>query len=374
MFLTEYLKCIRDCGLQYDFKGQPKATTQKLFEKYKEVTNWTYANLDTTNIDLIPALETDKFIFITETDALGRITQQTAPDGSVITPSYNEAGLLNGESVTHANSAIATTYIKDIDYNEKGQRNKIIYGNDVITKFYYDKETFRLRRLETKRKNNNPLQDWYYTYNPVGNITHIEDKNIAVVFFDNQKITGVSTYTYDALYRLVEAIGRENQASLPFNGKDNWNDAVFMHSLNPGDPMVMRNYMQQYQYDAVGNILEMKHQAAGNNWTRNYNYQAANNRLISTQIGTNTTYTYIYPHHTQHGFMTAMPHLEEMDWNFKEELVKTIRQKRTDGGTPETTYYQYDGQGQRIRKITENQAVAGSIPKKKEERIYIEGY
>ncbi|WP_432409198.1 SpvB/TcaC N-terminal domain-containing protein [Wukongibacter sp. M2B1] len=349
---------------EYDFKGQPKSTTRKLFKNYKNVVDWIDDNL-------VVDLESESFTFITETDALGRVTKQTAPDGSIITPSYNEAGLLNGESVTHADPAVTSVYIKDIDYNEKGQRNEITYGNDVITQFYYDKETFRLRRLETKRKNNDPLADWHYTYDPVGNITHIEDKNIPVVFFDNQKITGVSTYTYDALYRLVEATGRENNTPLIFDSKDNWSDIAFMQQLNPGDPMAMRNYTQSYLYDAVGNILQMKHQASENNWTRDYNYEASNNRLIRTKIGTNT---YSYPHHPHHGFMTAMPHLEDMEWNFKEELVKTIRQRRTDGGTPEITYYQYDGQGQRIRKITENQADAGDIPGKKDERIYIAGY
>ena len=58
---------------------------------------------------------------------------------------------------------------------------------------------------------------------------HIEDKNIPVVFFDNQKITGVSTYTYDALYQLGEATGRENNAALNFGACDNWNDKPFMH-------------------------------------------------------------------------------------------------------------------------------------------------
>ncbi len=348
----------------YDFKGHPLSTTRKLFKNYKTVANWIGANLTSD-------LEADVYTFTNETDALGRITEQTAPDGSIITPSYNEAGLLDGETVVHADPAITTVYIKDIDYNEKGQREKIVYGNDVVTQFYYDKETFRLKRLETKRQNNYPLQDWHYTFDPVGNITHIEDKNIPIVFFDNQKITGVSTYTYDALYRLIEATGRENDTALTFDSKDNWNDAPFMHQLNPGDPMAMRNYTQSYQYDAVGNILQMKHQAAGNNWTRDYNYQTANNRLISTQIGSET---YNYPHHPQHGYMTAMPHLENMGWNFKEELVKTVRQRRTDGGTPETTYYQYDAHGQRIRKITENQATAGSTPTKKEERISIKGY
>ena len=353
----------------YDFKGQPLATNRKLFRKYKEVANWMDSNL-------VSDLETESFTFVTETDALGRITQQTAPDGSIITPSYNEAGLLNGESVLHPGAAIPSVYIKDIDYNEKGQRNKIIYGNDVSTKFYYDKETFRLKRLESKRLNNDPLQDCYYTYDPVGNITHIEDKNIPVVFFDNQKISGVSTYSYDALYRLAEATGRENNAALNFGTCDNWNDKPFMHSLNPGDPMAVRNYTQSYQYDAVGNILEMKHMAAGGNWTRGYEYEAANNRLSATRIGDNgSTANYTkYQHQANHGYMEELPHLEKIGWNFKEEVVLITRQHCTDDNIPVITYYQYDGSGQRIRKITENQAAAGGVPTKKEERLYIAGY
>jgi YD repeat-containing protein len=279
------------------------------------VANWTDANL-------APDLEPESYTTITETDALGRVTRQTVPDGSVIIPAYNEAGLLNSEQVEHAAPAVTTAYIKDIDYNEKGQRNRIVYGNDVVTRFYYDTETFRLNRLETKRQNNDPLQDWHYTYDPAGNITHIEDKNIPVVFFNNQKIDGVSVYTYDALYRLAVATGRENNAPLSFNGKDNWNDVPFLTQLNPGDPMAMRNYTESYLYDPAGNILQMRHQAAGNNWTRDYNYQAANNRLISTQISSNT---YNYAYHPRHGFITAMPHLEDMGWNFKEELIRTIR-------------------------------------------------
>ncbi len=349
---------------EFDFKGNPLFTTRKFLKDYKGVANWLDDNL-------VNDLEDDSFTFLTETDALGRITRQTAPDGSIITPFYNEAGLLNGETVTHLNPAITSTYIKDIGYNEKGQREKIVYGNDVITKFYYDKETFKIRRLESKHQNNNALQDWHYTFDPVGNISHIEDKSIPVLFFNNQKISGVSEYTYDALYRLVKATGRENEAALNFNNNDNWNDASFMHQLNPGDPMAVRNYTQQYVYDEAGNIKQMQHIAAGNSWTRDYLYEDSSNRLISTRVGSNT---YLYPHHTQHGFITAMPHLDQMGWNFKEELVKAIRQARTDGGSAETTFYQYDGGGQRIRKITENQAAPGEAPSKKEERIYISGY
>jgi RHS repeat-associated protein len=303
------------------------------------------------------------------------MTRQTTPDLSVITPSYNEAGMLNSESILHNGDAAATIYIKEIDYNEKGQRCKIIYGNNVTTKFYYDKQTFRLNRSETKKQDNDRLQDLYYTFDAIGNITHAEDKNIPEFFFDNRKTSGVSEYTYDALYRLVSATGRENDKALNFGDCDNWNDKAFIRALNPGDPIAPRSYTETYQYDQVGNIKEMKHVAPGGSWTRNYEYEKTTNRLINTRIGDNgapQTYTE-YHHHTQHGFLTELPHLENISWNFKEEIFSTHRQHCTEDTIPVITYYQYDGQGQRIRKITEN-GTSGGAPTKKEERIYVEGY
>lgn len=357
---------------EYDFKGQPVSSTRYLFTNYKEVVNW-----DVTNPE--DFLEPEAFTFITETDALGRISKQTAPDKSIITPAYNEAGLLNGETVLHPTSTTpltypdtGETYIVNIDYNEKGQRNFIKYGNGVKTKFEYDKQTFRLKNL-VSHKNTDTLQDLFYTYDATGNITRIEDKASDTTFFNNMKVEPVSEYTYDALYRLVEAKGRENNQPLNF-AADNWNDNAKMLLHKPIDAMAVTAYTEQYSYDEVGNITGMKHNNGISplaNWNRKNYYEVHTNRLEHTEVAGQT---FFYPHHTRHGFITALPHLQQMDWNFKEELVETIRQKRTDGGTPETTYYQYDGQGQRIRKITEHQAGADIDSTKKEERIYIAGY
>jgi RHS repeat-associated protein len=349
---------------EFDFKGLALAASRQLSSKYKTVVNWTGDNL--TN-----DLEEETFTFKNVMDALGRIVRQAAPDNSIITPSYNETGLLNGETILRPGAGTPDVYLKDISYNEKGARDRISYGNGVTTTFRYDRETFRLLRLTSVRQNGDPLQAWHYAYDPVGNITSVEDKNIPVVFFDNQKITGLSDYTYDALYRVIQAGGRENNAALEFGHDDNWNDAPFLRSLHPGDAMVTRHYDQSYAYDAVGNILQMQHRTEGNNWTRAYTYQSTSNRLISTRVGSQT---YQYPCNLPHGFMTAMPHLDQLQWNFKDELVKTVAQRRADGGTPETTWYQYDGQGQRLRKLTERQAATDETPTKKEERIYIEGY
>ncbi|HMD00255.1 MAG TPA: hypothetical protein VKH37_08880, partial [Ferruginibacter sp.] len=130
----------------------------------------------------------------------------------------------------------------------------------------------------------------------------------------------------------------------------------------------------------------MKHVAAGNNWTRDYRFNnndadrlalgidpasRKNNWLLTTTVGAQT---YSYPHHPQHGFMSQLPHLEELGWNFKEEVVRSIRQKCTDDNIPETTYYQYDAKGERLRKITENQSPGDINPSIKEERFYIGAY
>jgi len=168
----------------YDFKGQPISTHRRLFKKYKEVANWVDSNLTQD-------LEAEVFTFTTKTDALGRISEQIAPNNSVIYPTYNKAGTLESEKVAHAaigsNPVMTKTYIKDIDYNEKGQRTKIIYGNDVETTYRYDSKNFRLIHLQSK-KGTKLLQDLYYTYDAVGNITHIEDKSHSTVFYDNQQV------------------------------------------------------------------------------------------------------------------------------------------------------------------------------------------
>jgi len=346
----------------FDFKGSPLSTTKTFAWNYKDVVDWSGANPDAL-------LESETFVSSFEYDALNRITRQTAPDGSMFLPTYSEAGLLEQVQITQNGNT--EFHVRNIDYNEKGQRSKIRYGNNVTTNYVYDKETFRLTRLETKKQNNDPLQDLYYTFDPVGNVTHIEDKNIPEVFFNNQKVAGVASYTYDALYRLVEATGREHIGQAIFGQFDNWNDLPFMKQYSQGDAMSWRNYTQQYDYDEVGNIGEMRHLVAdaASRWTRNYNYAANNNRLLSTSVGGDT---YNYPHHPQHGFITTLPQLQVMKWSFKEELQAVAKQSVL-ASSPETTWYVYDGGGQRARKITENEAGAGVVPTKKSQRIYVGG-
>ena len=82
----------------------------------------------------------------------------------------------------------ATPFVTNIDYDAKGQRTLIEYGNGVKTQYTYDEETFRLIRLRTVRGGQTPLQDLQYTYDPTGNITQIRDDAQKTFFHDNQQV------------------------------------------------------------------------------------------------------------------------------------------------------------------------------------------
>ncbi len=277
---------------------------------------------------------------------MNRPVNITQPDSTVITNVYNKGGLLeqvlNGED----------EYISNINYNARGQRTEIYYENNSKTAYTYDTENFRLTRLlTTKNTGSVILQDLNYTYDSVGNITEVEDDAQQTVYFDNSVIDPISTYEYDSLYRLIEATGREkgglNSAptqadlaivtSVPFNNQNN----------------DVSNYTQTFEYDKLGNILNMSSQ---NKWSRDYFYDTATNRLLKHDEYGQNEYTY-----DTHGKMLTMPGISEMNWDFGDKLNKTI------SGTV-TSYYNYDSGGERTRKVVLKQ---GGI---REERYYISGY
>jgi RHS repeat-associated protein len=363
---------------EYDFKGNLLRSQRQLAElvdpqgtripAYKTTVNWS----DAVQLDV------DIYTSRTRYDALNRPTELTTPhtpamQPSVIRPSYNEANLLEKMDVNLRGAAVATPFVTDIDYNAKGQRTLIDYGNGARTTYEYDPLTFRLTHLKTTRLTDQArLQDLKYTYDPAGNITQIEDAAQQTIYFNNQVVTPSNDYSYDAVYRLIQAEGREHigQASQP---QTTWDDQFRVHLPHPGDGQAMRRYTEQYQYDAVGNFEQLIHQAANGNWTRGHAYNEPsliepnkkNNRLSSTTVGMNNPEPYT---HDAHGNMTSMPHLTLMEWDFQDQLQATARQVVNEG-TPETTYYVYDAAGQRVRKVTERQN--GS---RKNERTYLGGF
>jgi hypothetical protein len=238
-----------------------------------------------------------------------------------------------------------------------------VYGTTsspiTTTTYTYDPETYRLSEMTTVRDSDQKtLQGLHYHYDPVGNVTDIRDSAQQVVYFQNTVVDAANSYTYDAVYRLVEATGREHSSQ----GTTQRTDVQISVGAQPmtSDPAAMRRYTQEFTYDEVGNILKMKHiPAVGTGWTRYYVYDEDGNRLDETSAANDDPegpYSHSYSYDA-HGNMTAMPHMSSMVWNHDDEL-----QEATVG--TETVYFQYAG-GMRSRKYVEK---SGSTT---EERIYL---
>lgn len=404
-------------NVAYDYKGNLLRSQRQLVQDYTTAPNWKQN----------PAMESEIFESRTVYDALNRPIQMLAPHDiqkatiktDVIQPAYNEANLLERIDVwlKHPQEPSALLdpqmadlpAVRNINYNAKGQRESIEYGNGAKTTYDYDPQTFRLIHLATTRGATFPddcpqpppqgwpgcgLQSLHYTYDPAGNITHIRDDAQQRIFFRNQRVDPDADYTYDTIYRLIDATGREhlgqrngNREPIPI-GHD---DSLRMNRPHPSDGQAMGRYRQQYVYDEVGNILEMIHRGTdpvNPGWSRSYDYEEASliepgqgnqpgkksNRLSRTTLTGAGPQPIPEPYiHDAHGNMTDMPHLSVMGWDFQDQLQKTARQV-VNSGTPETTYYVYDAAGERVRKVTERQASNGQIPARLKERIYLGGF
>jgi RHS repeat-associated protein len=370
----------------YDFKGNLLRATRQLVADYKGIPDWSGA----------PPMEPKIFSSSTQYDALNRPIAATTPDGSVVHPMYNDANFLEILRVNVRGAVTATAFVTNINYDAKGRRTLIQYGNSTQTTYDYDPETLRLVRLISKRVDfpgdQQTVQDLAYTYDPAGNITHIQDNADIqnVVFFRNQRVEPSNDYTYDAIYRLISASGRE-QLGLDGGGNrrpptaSSYNDVPRIAlTPMPGDGNAVGLYQEQYQYDPLGNFLEFVHKGpnqADPGWTRTYIYNQASqlepgkfsNRLGRTEVSGNQPLIESYTYDV-HGNMTSMPQLQAMQWNFKDELLMTRRQAvnaTDDDGVQhqgERTFYVYDTTGQRARKVTES---AAGI--KRKERLYLGG-
>lgn len=365
------------------------------------------AALDAAAAPLLVAA--DRFVASGRFDAMNRPTQMVTPHAtggrpSVVQPVYNEANLLESVDVwirrpapPGAPLAPATAdgrAVTGVEYNEHGQRVQVALGNGTVTATEYDRETSHLAAITTTRPaaflaGERTVQALAFQYDPVGNITRLRDAADIqnAVFFRNQRVEPSADYTYDPVYRLVSATGREHLGqtggALSPVQQVHASDAPRSFHGAPvarGDGDAMGTYRERYAYDPAGNLLEMVHLVSSGGWTRRYAYDEASlvspaersNRLSATSLPGDApagpySATYGYD---EHGSMTRMPHLPAMDWDVDDRLLATTRQA-VNSGMPETTYYGYDAEGQRLRKTTFGAAAAGQTPLRTSERLYL---
>jgi RHS repeat-associated protein len=294
-------------------------------------------------------------------DALNRLKalrypQDVAQTREELRPRYNQAGAL--EAIIFDGSP----YVQHIAYNAKGQRVLIVYGNGVMTRYAYDARMFRLLRMRTEsykqpdsltvRPAANVFQDFAYEYDLVGNILHLHDRTPDSGIPNTSLGTDAldRDFVYDAVYRLRSADGREcdRQPDMPWDDPPRCTDVTRTHP-----------YLEQYQYDLIGNVLQLKHLANTTGFTRDFTLvsdgtvpeKPKNNRLKRLSVGTTTNYEYFYD---DNGNMTGETSSRHFEWDHSDR----IRVYRTQAGTAEPSghaHYLYDSGAQRVKKLVRKQ-------------------
>jgi RHS repeat-associated protein len=377
-------------SVDYDFKGNLRESRRELLPDYKQAVDWGQN----------PAANGGTFTSRTTFDALNRPLTVTSPDGSVYRPTFSEANLLDKVDVNLRGEMASGQpewkhFVTNVSYNAKGQRTQIDYGNGATTAYAYDPLTFRLVQMTTKRPASSDavtkalfttvtgVQDLRYVYDPAGNITQIKDAALKGVFHNNEQVEPVSSYTYDAIYRLIEARGREHIGQTAFDiappGGDHRDYPFVGHRTHPNDLQALRNYIERFDYDPVGNIDVVHHTASGGGWTRTYVYEEnsliesekKSNRLSRTVVGNGLDHTEAYGYTYEiapgevvdaHGCMTAIGSML-LTWDFEDQL------QRAEFAGGSVAYCVYDASGQRVRKVIEDQQ--GTLLR---ERIYVGGF
>ncbi|OWY64946.1 hypothetical protein B7486_44570 [cyanobacterium TDX16] len=359
-------------------------------------------------------------------DALNRVKvirypQDVENQRRSLHPTYNRAGALERvelEFLKPNGTTQRDLYVERIAYNAKGQRVLIAYGNGIMTRHAYDPKTFRLVRMRSQRyeqlnpvsyrPTGAPLQDFAYDYDLVGNITAIRDRTPGGGVASNVPLGANAldrAFTYDPLYRLLYATGREckdipqprpwtDEPRCGFNsgnhGTPNQDNAPNLTSL----------YREEYDYDAAGNLMVLRHQQAiqsggGSAWETTWSRHFGMGGLTPEQWNQEwrqhltgewlnppgNRLTHVEDRRAGVPSLPAVPQTHFYDDNgnlirennsrrFEWDYADRMRVYRTQAGNSEPSvyaYYLYDASGQRVKKLVRRGANEYEVT------IYIDG-
>lgn len=352
---------------RYTFKGQVESSERRLPIEKKGAPDWRPLLKSTADAELL--LEGERWVTLFEYDALDRVVRERAADGSETEIVYNKAGFLETVRTTPRKGAMFEV-IAGVEYNARGQRRAVDFGDPaktgrfMRTEYDYDPRTFRLTRIVTWRPTAGEraglqqgkalarpvsperyYQHSTYAFDPVGNIVALRDGARLAIIRGRNVISGDAEYAYDAIYRLVEATGREHPGQVPSHLERA--PGPIPHE---NDVQALRPYVETYTYDAGGNIKSMRH-AGAIAWTVAYLYEGydgprpLSNRLVSHDLpGAPPSVGY---RHDPNGNMTRMPGLDDLAWSWDDRLWKAVSAEGT------VAHYQYGADGQRVRKLVE---------------------
>lgn len=282
-------------------------------------------------------LATEAYTTLTVADATGNVLTTTDASGNLQRVAYDVAGMLSASWLT-VKGGKEQIIVKSLTYSAAGQKLREEHGNGVVTTYTYEAETQRLTGIKTERPAGHPsgakiLQDLRYAYDPVGNVLSIRNDAEETRFWRNQQVVPERTFTYDSLYQLVSATGREmanaGQQSSTLPSFSIFDNATYTH------------YTRNYTYDAAGNLTQIRHSApaSGNRYTTKITVSDRSNRgVLSTLTEDPAAVDALF---TAGGQQKQLQPGQTLSWTPRNELQKV-----------EGESYRYDAASQRILKVS----------------------
>ncbi|WP_338920608.1 RHS repeat-associated core domain-containing protein [Pseudomonas silesiensis] len=285
---------------------------------------------------------------LSRVNPLGELLSRTDARGNEQRFSQTLDGLLHAVDLHLNNSVEHLPMVNAITYNAHGQVEKEVAGNGVVTTLEYAAEDGRLKRLLSRLAQSDPLQDLRYLYDPVGNVSSIEDAALPIRYFANQRIEPVSHYRYDTLYRLIEATG--------------WEAGAVKHgpsSAASADPAMPGNYRQTYRYDDGNNLLELTHVGPQNPGHRLV-AAAHSNRCLPVRDGIEPDEEDFRSGFDANGNLLKLQPGQTLSWDVRNQL-REVRPVERDSGLDDYELYFYGADGMRVRKVRSLQTNAQTV-------------
>ncbi len=314
--------------------GVPLSITRQLLKDADKPVSWPESNPQTL-------LSAEKYTTQTIADATGAVLNTTDAAGHQQKVTYDIAGLLRTSRVTVKGGA-EKIIIKSVTYSAAGQKLCEEHGNGVVTTYTYEPQTQRLIAVKTEHPARKKIfQDLRYEYDPVGNVLCVTNSAEETRFWHNQKVVPENRYTYDTLYQLVSATGREmanagqQRSSLP--------------DISPFDKASYANYTRNYIYDRAGNMTQIRHSApaTNNNYTTDITVSQRSNRaVLKTLADTPEKAEALF---TPGGQQTKFQPGQTLSWTARGELQQVTPVVRN-GAAGDRESYRYDAGSQRILK------------------------
>lgn len=271
-------------------------------------------------------------------DARGTMLSQTDAAGNVQQSDYDVAGQLVRVSMRAAGEVVATDLLQAAEYNAFGHLLAQKTANGITAAATYSDIDARLQRIQVNRPDR-LLQDMSYVHDPVGNVLRIRDDAQPTDWFNGEKVEPVSAYSYDTLYRMIEASGRESVQAGIGPGLPG------LVLPGGGDANRRRNYVQSYTYDAAGNLVTLTHTQAA---TRTMKVAERSNRSLFMADASQPPD--LLTAFDANGNLLQLEGTQAMGWNARNQLQSVTQVSRGHGADDDEVYV-YGGDGRRCRKV-----------------------